>query len=123
MTATATTQTLDDIMHSLDIKPYNLIQTCSMRENLELHVTMSGNRCISLLGLFAFFFICLKLTSQKLLRLKDLLTLLKSSPLNEVRSIIVYCKFQVRLSPTKFNSIVMGIYLLYTYLQIRVSFH
>ncbi|CAA6660078.1 unnamed protein product [Spirodela intermedia] len=70
MTATATTQTLDDIMRSLDIKPCNLIQTSNMRENLELHVTMSGNR------------------------LKDLLALLKSSPLNEVRSIIVYCKFQ-----------------------------
>ncbi|CAA7396392.1 unnamed protein product [Spirodela intermedia] len=70
MTATSTTQTLDDIMRSLDIKPCNLIQTCNMRENLELHVTMSGNR------------------------LKDLLALLKSSPLNEVRSIIVYCKFQ-----------------------------
>nr|XP_010912885.3 ATP-dependent DNA helicase Q-like 5 [Elaeis guineensis] len=71
MTATATTQTLHDIMHALEIPPNNLIQTCQIRENLQLIVTLSDNR------------------------LKDLLVLMKSSPQIDMQSIIVYCKFQV----------------------------
>ncbi|XP_078435149.1 DEAD/DEAH box RNA helicase family protein [Wolffia australiana] len=70
MTATATTQTLEDIMQSLDIKSDNLIQGGSMRDNLELYVTESENK------------------------VKGLLMLLKSSPFSEVQSIIIYCKFQ-----------------------------
>ncbi|XP_077211920.1 DEAD/DEAH box RNA helicase family protein [Tasmannia lanceolata] len=70
MTATATVKTLCDVMCSLEIPPTNLIQTSQIRENLQLFVTLSGNR------------------------MKDLMMLLKSSPLIEVRSIIVYCKFQ-----------------------------
>ncbi|XP_038986815.1 ATP-dependent DNA helicase Q-like 5 isoform X2 [Phoenix dactylifera] len=71
MTATATTQTLHDIMHALEIPPNNLIQACQIRENLQLVVILSDNR------------------------LKDLLVLMKSSPLIDMQSIIVYCKFQV----------------------------
>ncbi|MQM09236.1 hypothetical protein Taro_042104, partial [Colocasia esculenta] len=43
MTATATAHTLNHIMCSLEIKPSNVIQTCQIRENLELHVILSGN--------------------------------------------------------------------------------
>ncbi|XP_043726213.1 ATP-dependent DNA helicase Q-like 5 isoform X2 [Telopea speciosissima] len=70
MTATATTKTLHVVMCSLEIPATNLIQTSHIRENLQLSVTLSANRS------------------------KDLLMLMKSSPLAEVRSIIIYCKFQ-----------------------------
>ncbi|XP_072955361.1 ATP-dependent DNA helicase Q-like 5 [Typha angustifolia] len=70
MTATATAQTLQDIMNALEIPPTNLIRTCQIRENLQLSISLSNNR------------------------LKDLLLLLKSSPFVSMRSIIVYCKFQ-----------------------------
>ncbi|KAK1271920.1 ATP-dependent DNA helicase Q-like 5 [Acorus gramineus] len=70
MTATATVQTLHDVMHALDIRPKNLIQNCQIRENLQLFVTISINR------------------------MKDLLILMKSSHMAAVRSIIIYCKFQ-----------------------------
>ncbi|RWR96884.1 ATP-dependent DNA helicase Q-like protein 5 isoform X1 [Cinnamomum micranthum f. kanehirae] len=70
MTATATTKTLHTILSALQIPPANLIQISQIRENLQLHVTLSGNR------------------------MKDLMTLMKSSPLVNISSIIVYCKFQ-----------------------------
>ncbi|OAY73125.1 ATP-dependent DNA helicase Q-like 5 [Ananas comosus] len=44
MTATATTQTLEDIMRALEIAPTNLIQKCHIRENLQLFVSLSDNR-------------------------------------------------------------------------------
>ncbi|CAH9120317.1 unnamed protein product [Cuscuta epithymum] len=70
MTATATAKTLHDVMHALDILPTNLIQTSKLRDNLQMSVSMSSNR------------------------LKDLIALLKSSPFSDVKSIIIYCKFQ-----------------------------
>ncbi|KAG0489297.1 hypothetical protein HPP92_008108 [Vanilla planifolia] len=70
MTATATTQTLHDIMSALEVPSKNLIQNCQIRENLQHFVTFSADR------------------------LKDLLFLMKSSPMDDMQSIIVYCKFQ-----------------------------
>ncbi|KAI3467672.1 hypothetical protein Pfo_024335 [Paulownia fortunei] len=70
MTATATNRTLRDIMHALEIPPTNLIQSTKLRDNLHLSVSISGNR------------------------IKDLMALLKSSPFLNIKSIIVYCKFQ-----------------------------
>ncbi|XP_078172709.1 DEAD/DEAH box RNA helicase family protein isoform X1 [Carex rostrata] len=70
MTATATSETLDSIMKSLEILPNNLIQKSQIRANLQLSISSSENRS------------------------KDLLVLLKSSPFVGMKSIIVYCKFQ-----------------------------
>ncbi|KAM3387772.1 hypothetical protein ACQJBY_010550 [Aegilops geniculata] len=70
MTATATTQTLQEIINALEIPSGNLIQTSQIRENLKLSISMSDNR------------------------LKDLMLLLKSPSFVNMRSIIVYCKFQ-----------------------------
>ncbi|XP_042048667.1 ATP-dependent DNA helicase Q-like 5 isoform X1 [Salvia splendens] len=70
MTATATNKTLCDVMHALEIPPTNLIQSTKLRENLHLSVSTSGNR------------------------MKDLMALLKSSPFSNIKSTIVYCKFQ-----------------------------
>ncbi|CAL0306381.1 unnamed protein product [Lupinus luteus] len=70
MTATATTKTLDAIMSALDIPCTNLIQRAQLRDNLHLSVSLVRNR------------------------MKDLLTMIKSSPFSEVSSIIIYCKFQ-----------------------------
>ncbi|XP_009406398.2 ATP-dependent DNA helicase Q-like 5 [Musa acuminata AAA Group] len=70
MTATATTQTFHDIMCALEIPHANVIKMCQVRENLQLFVTLSENR------------------------LKDLLILMKTSPMVNMHSIIVYCKFQ-----------------------------
>ncbi|WOL14351.1 ATP-dependent DNA helicase Q-like 5 [Canna indica] len=69
MTATATTKTFHDIMCSLEIQQRNLIRVCHVRDNLQLFVTWSENR-------------------------QDLLLLMKASPLVDMHSIIVYCKFQ-----------------------------
>ncbi|XP_039124177.1 ATP-dependent DNA helicase Q-like 5 isoform X3 [Dioscorea cayenensis subsp. rotundata] len=71
MTATATSKTLQEIMHALEIPAANLIQTCQIRDNIQLFVISSGNR------------------------LKDLLMLMKSSSLVDKQSVIIYCKFQV----------------------------
>ncbi|XP_057496147.1 ATP-dependent DNA helicase Q-like 5 [Actinidia eriantha] len=70
MTATATTKTLNDVMHALEIPPTNLIKSDKLRDNLQLSVTLSTNR------------------------MKDLMLLINSPPFSEVQSIIVYCKFQ-----------------------------
>ncbi|EEF47546.1 rothmund-thomson syndrome DNA helicase recq4, putative [Ricinus communis] len=70
MTATATTTTLNVIMSALDIPSSNLVQNSQLRDNLQLSVSLTGNR------------------------MKDLVTLIKSSPFVDVQSIIVYCKFQ-----------------------------
>ncbi|XP_010248891.1 PREDICTED: ATP-dependent DNA helicase Q-like 5 isoform X2 [Nelumbo nucifera] len=70
MTATATCKTLHAVMSALEIPPTSLIQTSQIRENLQLSITLSGNR------------------------MKDLMMLIKSALLAEVRSIIIYCKFQ-----------------------------
>ncbi|XP_038893150.1 ATP-dependent DNA helicase Q-like 5 isoform X2 [Benincasa hispida] len=70
MTATATTSTMQAIMTALEIPPDNLILRTTVRTNLQLSVSMSTNR------------------------VKDLLRLIKSSPITEVQSIIIYCKFQ-----------------------------
>ncbi|AQK44368.1 ATP-dependent DNA helicase Q-like 5 [Zea mays] len=70
MTATATTQTLEEIVTVLEIPSDNLIKTSQIRDNLQLFISMSNNR------------------------LKDLLLLLKASPFVDMKSIIVYCKFQ-----------------------------
>lgn len=71
MTATATTTTLHSIMSALEIPSTNLIQKAPLRRNLQLSVSLSGNR------------------------MKDLLSVIKSSPFSEAESIIVYCKFQL----------------------------
>ncbi|TVU15483.1 hypothetical protein EJB05_39006, partial [Eragrostis curvula] len=70
MTATATVQTLEEIVNALEIPSENLIKTSQVRENLQLCISMSDNR------------------------LKDLMLLLKASPFVNMKSIIVYCKFQ-----------------------------
>ncbi|KAK3144429.1 hypothetical protein QOZ80_4AG0312930 [Eleusine coracana subsp. coracana] len=70
MTATATIQTLEEIVNALEIPSDNLIKTSQIRENLQLSISMSDNR------------------------LKDLMLLLKASPFVDMKSIIVYCKFQ-----------------------------
>ncbi|KAA8529737.1 hypothetical protein F0562_034163 [Nyssa sinensis] len=70
MTATATIKTLNNVMSALEIPPTNLIQAAPLRDNLQLSLSLSGNR------------------------MKDLMMLIKSSPFMEVRSIIIYCKFQ-----------------------------
>ncbi|KAL8520123.1 hypothetical protein ACS0TY_010883 [Phlomoides rotata] len=70
MTATATNRTLCDVMHALEIPPSNLILSTKLRDNLHLSISTSGNR------------------------MKDLMTLLKSSRFLNIKSIIVYCKFQ-----------------------------
>ncbi|KAI9386659.1 hypothetical protein POPTR_010G056500v4 [Populus trichocarpa] len=70
MTATATTTTLNAIMSALEIPSTNLIQNAKLRDNMQLSVSLSGNRT------------------------KDLLTLIKSPPFVELQSIIIYCKFQ-----------------------------
>ncbi|XP_065873230.1 ATP-dependent DNA helicase Q-like 5 [Euphorbia lathyris] len=70
MTATATTTTLKTVMSALEIPPTNLIHKPQLRDNLQLSVSLSGNR------------------------MKDLLRLIKSPPFLEVKSIIIYCKFQ-----------------------------
>lgn len=44
MTATATSKTLRDVMHALEIPARNLIQAAKMRENLQLSVSMTGSR-------------------------------------------------------------------------------
>ncbi|KAF9602922.1 hypothetical protein IFM89_032804 [Coptis chinensis] len=49
MTATATTKTLRAVMSSLDIPPTNLVQKSQIRENLQLSVTLSGDRQVVLL--------------------------------------------------------------------------
>lgn len=100
MTATATYETLDSIMRSLEISPNNLIKTSQIRANLQLSVSSSENRYMVML-------ICEQSVSWSLgfseiairlkCRLKDLLVLLKNSPFVDMKSIIVYCKFQVRL--------------------------
>ncbi|GAV85456.1 DEAD domain-containing protein/Helicase_C domain-containing protein, partial [Cephalotus follicularis] len=72
MTATATTTTLKAVMSALDIPLTNLIQKAQLRDNLQLSVSLSGNRHV----------------------MKDLLKLITSSPFKEAQSIIVYCKFQ-----------------------------
>ncbi|KAJ0976977.1 hypothetical protein J5N97_012451 [Dioscorea zingiberensis] len=71
MTATATSQTLQEIMRALEISPTNLIQIRQLRENIQLFVVSSENR------------------------LKDLLMLMKTALLVDKQSIIIYCKFQV----------------------------
>ncbi|KAK9276614.1 hypothetical protein L1049_006149 [Liquidambar formosana] len=70
MTATATCRTLQAVICALAIPEENLIQTAQLRDNLQLSVSLSGNR------------------------MKDLMILIKSSPFKEVQSIIIYCKFQ-----------------------------
>ncbi|VFQ71468.1 unnamed protein product [Cuscuta campestris] len=70
MTATGTAKTLHNVMHSLNIPSTNLIQTTKLRDNLQMSVSISSNR------------------------LKDVIGLLKSSPFSDVKSIIIYCKFQ-----------------------------
>ncbi|XP_031121821.1 ATP-dependent DNA helicase Q-like 5 [Ipomoea triloba] len=70
MTATATVKALHNVMQALDIPSTNLIQTTKLRNNLQMSISMSSNR------------------------LKDLMALIKSSPYSDVKSIIIYCKFQ-----------------------------
>ncbi|XP_010499278.1 PREDICTED: ATP-dependent DNA helicase Q-like 5 [Camelina sativa] len=71
MTATATAMTLQAVMSALEIPSTNLIQKSQLRDNFELSVSLSGAN-----------------------RIKDLLILMESHPYKEIRSIIVYCKFQ-----------------------------
>ncbi|KAG5236488.1 ATP-dependent DNA helicase family protein [Salix suchowensis] len=70
MTATATATTLNAIMSALEIPSTNLIHNANLRDNMQLSVSLSGNRT------------------------KDLLKLIKSPPFAELQSIIIYCKFQ-----------------------------
>ena len=44
MTATATTQTLEEIMNALEIPSDNLVKTSQIRDNLQLSISMSDNR-------------------------------------------------------------------------------
>ncbi|CAO2829423.1 unnamed protein product [Amaranthus hypochondriacus] len=71
MTATATQKALHAVMLALDIPSTNLVQTHHLRNNLQLSVSMSGNK-----------------------KVKDLIATMKSSPYCELKSIIIYCKFQ-----------------------------
>lgn len=71
MTATATKRTLHAVMHALDISSTNLVQTLQLRNNLQMSVSSCGNS-----------------------KLKYLLAVMKSSPYSELKSIIIYCKFQ-----------------------------
>nr|XP_043626799.1 ATP-dependent DNA helicase Q-like 5 [Erigeron canadensis] len=70
MTATATTKTMNDVMCSLDIPYTNLVQAAQVRDNLQLSVSLSEHR------------------------MKDLMALLKDPPYTEIKSIIIYCKYQ-----------------------------
>ncbi|XP_057852289.1 ATP-dependent DNA helicase Q-like 5 isoform X1 [Cryptomeria japonica] len=70
MTATATKKTLKSILHSLEIAASDVVQVSYMRENLKCSVSLTENK------------------------LKDLLSLMKTSPFPEAKSIIIYCKFQ-----------------------------
>ncbi|XP_021746715.1 ATP-dependent DNA helicase Q-like 5 [Chenopodium quinoa] len=72
MTATATKKTLDAVMHALDISSCNLVKTHQLRNNLQLSVSLCGNS-----------------------KIKDLIAIIKSSPYSELKSIIIYCKFQL----------------------------
>jgi len=65
MTATATAQTLRDVMCALEISPSNLVQTCQIRENLQHFVTLSGNRQVFHLAVVSAF--CMNFTSYVLL--------------------------------------------------------
>ncbi|KNA16151.1 hypothetical protein SOVF_091870 [Spinacia oleracea] len=71
MTATATQKTLHAVMHALDISSTNLVKTLQLRNNLQLSVSLCGNS-----------------------KIKDLIAIIKSSPYAELKSIIIYCKFQ-----------------------------
>ncbi|KAG6759107.1 hypothetical protein POTOM_035574 [Populus tomentosa] len=82
MTATATTTTLNAIMSALEIPSTNLIQNAKLRDNMQLSVSLSGNRQLTYHHYLEFN------------RTKDLLTLIKSPPFVELQSIIIYCKFQ-----------------------------
>ncbi|KAJ9563892.1 hypothetical protein OSB04_009052 [Centaurea solstitialis] len=75
MTATATTKTMHDVMCSLEIPPTNLVQAAQIRDNLQLSVSLSGHR-------------------QVKMWMKDLMALLKAPPYTDVKSIIIYCKYQ-----------------------------
>jgi ATP-dependent DNA helicase Q4 len=44
MTATATIQTVEEIVNALEIPYDNLIKTSQIRENLQLSISMSDNR-------------------------------------------------------------------------------
>ena len=44
MTATATTQTLEEIVTALEIPSDNLIKTSQIRDNLQLSISTSNNR-------------------------------------------------------------------------------
>ncbi|KAK9050905.1 hypothetical protein SSX86_027530 [Deinandra increscens subsp. villosa] len=97
MTATATTKTMQDVMCSLEIPPTNLVQAAQIRDNLQLSVSMSGNRqvkfcllSVSVLSSSS----CLYPSFLLKFRMKDLMALLKASPYTEVKSIIIYCKYQ-----------------------------
>lgn len=46
MTATATTKTLCDVMHALEIPAANLVHSAKVRDNLHLSVSLSGNRYV-----------------------------------------------------------------------------
>ncbi|KAL5552486.1 hypothetical protein UlMin_039887, partial [Ulmus minor] len=92
-TATATTTTLNVVLLSaLEIPSSNLIQKSQLRENFHLSVKLSRNR------------------------MKDLLSLIKSSPFMEVQSIIIYCKFQSE------TDLLSRSYVITIYLQ-RLSYH
>ncbi|KAI3795126.1 hypothetical protein L1987_37771 [Smallanthus sonchifolius] len=47
MTATATTKTMHDVMCSLEIPPTNLVKAAQIRDNLQLSVSLSGNRQVN----------------------------------------------------------------------------
>jgi ATP-dependent DNA helicase Q4 len=48
MTATATTTTLNAIMSALEIPSTNLIQNAKLRDNMQLSVSLSGNRQVQM---------------------------------------------------------------------------
>ncbi|KAJ0901609.1 putative DNA helicase [Helianthus annuus] len=89
MTATATTKTMHDVMRSLEIPPTNLVQAAQVRDNLQLSVSLSGNRQVKFCLLLQ-----LPLFFVNEFRMKDLMALLKALPYTEVKSIIIYCKYQ-----------------------------
>uniref|UniRef100_A0A803L134 DNA 3'-5' helicase n=1 Tax=Chenopodium quinoa TaxID=63459 RepID=A0A803L134_CHEQI len=71
MTATATKKTLAAVMHALDISSSKLVKTHQLRKKLQLSVSLCGNS-----------------------KIKDLIAIIKSLPYSELKSIIIYCKFQ-----------------------------
>ena len=114
MTATATQKALHAVMHALDIPSMNLVQTHHLRNNLQLSVSMSGNKKYALPLYLSTSADNIGFIGQELMlmcwisRVKDLIAIMKSSPYSELKSIIIYCKFQVICEVSRVSKIILG---------------